>query len=162
MGLDNYPTTYPCQARGVAVYVTRTDKDGVVLKHEDGTDMRQFSCSATKYACACPWQNHPRRPAEGAVYGMLGTDCWYRGKYGVFLYEQLGLDGSWLYGDDHLKIAGDTLLEEAANLRTRLEEVSVHGKFFVDGGADLRPDVEYLIWWLEFVAIESDEVTAWY
>jgi len=163
MGLDNYPDEYPCIARGVAVYKPQTDKDGQPLYHSDGTVKKQFSCQLTQEAGACPWKNHPTRPAEGAVYGMLGTDCWYRGKYGTYLLEALDVDNeSFLYGDESYRIGEEELRTMSKFILDRLDEVVDAAGKFIHEGEDRAPDIKYLSWWLEFMADESGTVIAWF
>ena len=90
MGLDNIPKNYPCKANGTAVI----DSD------------ERIDCRATQACGGCPWKNATEKDGitQGAVYGMFGTDCWYRGKYGNFLLEQV-TDGDPM--GDNLDFYGD-------------------------------------------------------
>ena len=77
MGLDNIPHNYPCQKQGIA----SLNKDG------------RIDCDLTKSKGNCPWKNEYEKEVllkeARPAYGMLGTDCWYRGKYGNFLLRLL-------------------------------------------------------------------------
>jgi len=167
MGLDNFPDEYPCKARGVAVFIPDLDKDGNETFHADGSTKLRFSCQKTMEAGVCPLHNHPTRPAEGAVYGMLGTDCWYRGKYGTFLLELLDLDDNFLYGGEGNLIHEEELVSMADEIdEALLERLDEYGRFeygHPDGTIeDKAPDIKYLSWWLRFMAEEGTSVVAWY
>ena len=163
MGLDNIPREYPCKARGVAVFVPELDADGTTKLHADGTTKLVMSCTATKEAGVCPLLNAPDRPENGAVYGMLGTDCWYRGKWGVHLLEHLGVSDYSLYGGDNDALGEEDCELFANTIEDALNEwLTEHDNTFVIDGDELTDDVRYLIWWLRFVAREADGFTTWY
>ena len=75
MGLDNIPKTYPCES--------------IAVRNIDN----QIDCKATQECGNCPYMNEyqsePMLKDTSPVYGMLGTDCWYRGKYGNYMLADL-------------------------------------------------------------------------
>lgn len=143
MGLDNIPRDYPCQRQGTAVLV-------------DG----KIDCDATMGCGACPWKN--AAPTKGAVYGILGAPCWYRGKYGAALLATLGRTaaGDALYGDDNGIVSPDTL-REIASVVVEIKD-SFGGRPILLDGEDETASLDYLAWWCEFAADECDGAVAWY
>lgn len=165
MGLDNIPAEYPCIVRGLAVYVDVVDENGVVKTHEhDGLPIQQHSCNATQEAGRCPILLDTTRPTEGAVTGIFGTDCWYRGKWGYVVAAELDVDASDLYGrEDTARLDEDGCFALAEDIAEALEErLAETGAFKNDEGDDLEPDARYLIWWLRYVATEAGGMRAWY
>jgi hypothetical protein len=165
MGLDNIPYDYPCVSRGLAIYVDEINEDGTVKRHErDGLPVKRWSCQATQEAGQCPIMHDKTRPTEGAVVGMFGTDCWYRGKWGYAVASQLGVEADELYGDEAGRIDPDMCWSLAGIITDALETyLSEHGKFLSeDGESDLEPDARYMIWWLGYMAEECDGAKAWY
>ena len=153
MGLDNIPAQYPCLAQKTAVIQT--------LQHNSGADTK-IDCTTTKNQNGCPWQktlgNKP-----GAVTGILGTSCWYRGKYGVHLLTALGLPGDDLYGDP----TGLVTPEAALALADIIADVYSADDWERDSvinldGRNVAADVWYLHDWLRWVAAECDGAIAWY
>ena len=163
MGLDNIPNEYPCQARGRAVFVPDLYEDGTQKLHLDGTPKLAFSCTATREAGVCPLLLAPDRPENGAVTGMFGTPCWYRGKWGSRLLEGLGINDDQLYGGENDRLSSEGCDDLANFIDEELDTwLGEHeGKFILDD-EDCTDDVRYLIWWLRFVAREADGMNAWY
>ena len=74
MGLDNIPYEYPCIAEG--------------LQAED----EDIDCDSNIDNNKCPWHREMVN-AGMATYGMLGTPCWFRGKVGNFMLQELAEAG---------------------------------------------------------------------
>ena len=91
MGLDNIPYEYPCIAEG--------------LQAED----EQIDCNSNIDNNKCPWHREMVN-AGMAIYGMLGTPCWFRGKAGNFMLNELADHGYMTPKDDwggNLSFYGD-------------------------------------------------------
>lgn len=159
MGLDNYPHKYPCKTQGTAVMVQRTNRDGDLLTEQDGSPSMAVSCEATQACGGCPYKNAYEKSGldGGAVYGMLGTDCWYRGKWGNHLLREVGIDDDDInfYGDqeDGTYKSPDSCLELADIIGEELS--SVTDKEVLEG-------LQYAEWYLRWVAEECDGMDAWY
>jgi len=150
MGLDNIPHNYPCQKQGTAVV--------------DGNDL--IDCKATQAWGGCPWKT-TFGEMPGAVHGMLGTNCWYRGKFGnAVLSENLGLS------DDNLNFYGDneegTYKSPAScnQLADAIEQIVADDDIeslagFTDE-AELKMYLGYAVAWLRWVAENCDGADAWY
>lgn len=154
MGLDNIPKNYPCKAKGSAVTVQ-------VMAGDEQID--QIDCKATQEAGGCPYLN-ANPPTEGRVYGMLGTDCWYRGKYGNHLLETVhGSPSQSFYGDN------EDGTEKSAESCVRLAN-------YIKGILALYDDSEpldeeqmavkigliYAEWYLRWAAEQADGLVCWY
>lgn len=148
MGLDNFPHVYPCKSQGTAVLVDS-----------------KIDCDATIEAGGCPWTN--ANPPNGGATGMLGTYCWYRGKYGNWLVEALGVDwdryGDFYGVDDHLTPEACTALADA--MQAALEA----GGWSLEAGDDeghsdahVGSGVEYAVWWLRWAASECEGSDSWW
>ncbi len=179
MGLDNFPHEYPCKRQGTAVIEKRThtwtDDEGKVQSE----DSYPIDCEATADAGGCPFLNADP-PAEGAVLGMLGTHCWYRGKYGNWLLRALSSNTTDIdavddlltdYGDDNfygtdadgLHRPAGACLSLADQMESALDERDGKLVFINDGEEDDRTaDAKYAIWYLRWVAKECDGMGAWY
>lgn len=168
MGLDNIPTTYPCVLEGTAVRVRR-----IYDINETKMSEPVISCRDTIEACGCPYARDREQAMkdgviaeEGRVLGMFGTECWYRGKYGNYLANVLGLDYGSFYGQDSEvhKYSG-----ECVSLADEMEE-AYEKKKKGDGSlpdpehpsTDLSSDIRYAIWWLRWVAEKADGCKTWY
>jgi hypothetical protein len=160
MGLDNIPHEYPCVNKKTAVMVTG-----------------QIDCKATQEAGGCPWQNAEDRPQNGHVTGIFGTDCWYRGKYGNHLLEDvLGFydetDGLSFYGSNadgtHKSASECKTLAEV--IESGMKEVTwddnPEDKDYLEYGhvvnTKYKDDCEYAAWWLRWVAAEANGTDCWY
>lgn len=159
MGLDNFPHKYPCKTQGTAVMVQRTSRDGDLLTEEDGSPSMSISCEATQACGGCPYRNAYEKSglAGGAVYGMFGTDCWYRGKWGNYLLSQVGIDDddTNFYGDqeDGTYKSPESCLTLADIIGEELS--SVNDQEVLEG-------LKYAEWYLRWVAEECDGMDAWY
>ena len=165
MGLDNIPHHYPCDRAGTSVRVALKDREGNVLMDEEtNVPMTQIKCDDTIENGGCPYKNAHAKSglASGGVTGMLGTYCWYRGKYGNYLLEALGIDeNEWnFYGDNEegtFKTA-----ESCRALADEMERVKAqHGQVLMENG-DVTDEVDYAIWYLRWAAEHCDGLDAWY
>lgn len=164
MGLDNYPHKYPCKTQGTAVMVQRTNRDGDLLTEEDGSPSMAVSCEATQACGGCPYKNAFAKSglAGGAVYGMFGTDCWYRGKWGNHLLTEAGYyddtDSYNFYGDqeDGTYKSPESCLALAETINGLLDDDDP------ELSAETREGLQYAEWYLRWVAEECDGMDAWY
>jgi len=164
MGLDNIPNKYACKTQGTAVMVELIDQaTGKAILDENGQTYEQIDCDQTMACGGCPWKDRLGN-SNGRVYGIFGTPCWYRGKYGVRLLDAVGIHGGqMLYGTSYDKPVvtphACTLL--ADNIDDHLGDGDETERFFMDG-EDVTDDLIYLRDWLMFVAEECDGSEAWY
>lgn len=166
MGLDNIPQKYPCKKQETATYVTRKDADGNFLLNEDGSVMTSIDCEATQENGGCPYTKDYVKSglAGGSVIGMFGTDCWYRGKYGNYLLEELGIYNEPLglsfygaLGDGAHKSPGE------CNLLADAMEVSVKNYQGSDENRDeVKESITYAIWYLRWAALNTEGLDCWY
>lgn len=166
MGLDNIPHQYPCRTLGSAVLSDRLDKDGnTVLDELTGIPMKQIDCDATISAGGCPYTIAKEKAGidKGAVYGIFGTPCWYRGKYGNYLLDKLDIyDSTDSFYGDH--VDGTYKSPESCRfLADAIEEAMTekNGSLIVDG-EDLTDDVRYATWYLRWAADCTDGLSCWY
>ena len=183
MGLDNMPHEYPCKRQGTAVIEKRThtweDEDG----NTQSEDSYPIDCEATIKVGGCPYTN-ANPPKTGAVVGMFGTHCWYRGKYGNWLINALKTDpadakeeiSSYVWdtdGDDSFYGTDPEGLyrppEACASLADQMESALDErgGKLTFasepdDDDGELTDEVLYAIWYLRWVAEHCDGMDAWY
>tara|TARA_B100000315_G_scaffold254012_2_gene294108 strand:- start:1 stop:474 length:474 start_codon:yes stop_codon:yes gene_type:complete len=157
MGLDNMPHTYPCQTQGTAVMERITLSDGSVDERID--------CNETVAAGGCPFTN--AEPPPGNVTGMLGTYCWYRGKYGNALIRALNGqsmddDDNNFYGTDEegLYRPPEACLSLADQMESALDERG--GTLVAQHGEDVTDEAKFAIWYLRWVANECEGMDAWY
>lgn len=168
MGLDNIPHSYPCKAQGTAVLEQRTNKEtGEGLLDDDGQPWMTINCEATQEAGGCPYKNSYSKSGleGGAVYGMFGTDCWYRGKYGNFLLHDAGLydetEGLSFYG-----ALGDSSHKSPHECVVLADAISN----FLDDEPDWKAsqgdanasDLMYAEWYLRWAAEECGGLDCWY
>jgi hypothetical protein len=181
MGLDNIPRVLPCKKAGTAILT--------ISQNPAKTD--RVDCDATQEADRCPYVTERRKAiVNTGVTGIMGTDCWYRGKYGNYLLEQLGLDtNTWhFYGDldDDGGLSEDYCRDLASRIREELDKMN-RIKTYKDNapktlaepfsgavgwpGAyepqeeqkkEFEEDLEYAAWWLDFVADNADGSSVWY
>lgn len=171
MGLDNIPQNYPCVKEGTAIRVRRVDQDGNFI---GGDEVGSISCVDTQKANGCPYARDRARAIadgtitqDGKVLGMFGTDCWYRGKWGNYLAEALGLSGDLFYGDND---EGTRKSEESCLSLAMAMEEAYNEQKQADGSFpnpsepsdDLSSDIKYAIWWLRWVAEKADGSNCWY
>lgn len=156
MGLDNIPVNYPC-------------KDNAV-KDEEG----RINCSKTQDEGKCPWKNEFESTLylkdSKPTYGMFGTDCWYRGKYGNYLTEMLS---SRVEHDYHFYGKGLENGEEGLSpeyclsmsefMKKHIEDFSyvANGMYPEDSDGYIK-DYMYAAWWLEFVGKNCEGSGVWY
>lgn len=164
MGLDNIPFKYPCDTAGTSVRTARLSKDGTPLINEDGQPITFIDCTETQKCGGCPWKKDLEASGllGGQVYGMLGTDCWYRGKYGNYLLEALDIndDDYNFYGDneDGTYKSPPSCDELADIMAGRRQE---HGRVYIDG-EEVTQEVEYAEWYLRWASDKCGGLTCWY
>lgn len=153
MGLDNIPCEYPCITSKSAVIKTVTLEGGAEAK---------IDCAATRTAGGCPW--HKRLGDQpGAVTGILGAPCWYRGKYGVALLTGLGLPADELWGDETGLMTPTAALQLADAITDRFAPLDAErDSTIMCNGRNVAADVWYLHDWLAWVAAECGGAIAWY
>lgn len=156
MGLDNIPKNYPCKKNGTAVTNPKT--------YDDGTTVDQIDCEATQEAGGCPWLNS-NPPIDGRAYGILGTACWYRGKYGNALLNDAGLGGGEdFYGDseDGTKKSPESCIELADKISQYLTHTFPPDLLPTDEAKELKDDLTYAEWYLRWAAEQADGLECWY
>ena len=167
MGLDNMPHRYPCERLGTAIKVDIIDKEGnPLLDDATGLPEKRIDCEATIKAELCPYVLAKKKSGTvgGEVYGILGTECWYRGKYGNYLLEALGIhdnESHNFYGDDD---DGSYKSPQSCRYLAEAMEEALHEKSGVVmlEGQDVSVDVKHAIWYLRWVADNCSGMDAWY
>ena len=174
MGLDNIPRTLPCVQAKIAIF-----------------DGKQVDCQATQAADQCPYMTEAKKSSvnEG-VTGMFGANCWYRGKYGNYLLQEIGLDqNEWhFYGDlaDDEGLSEDYCRSLASRIRQELDKLDKIKTYKNNApktlaepfsGAvgwpgeyepteemkkEVEDDLKYAAWWLDFVAEHAGGSSIWY
>jgi hypothetical protein len=163
MGLDNMPMTYPCE--------------NIAIRNSEG----QIDCDETQKAGRCAYLNEyandPIVNKTVAVRGMFGTDCWYRGKYGNILLEDMmeksqdfAKEIKWdFYGDEEDGISEDACLHMSKVMFNYAEAWSkvVHdkiknGEVIEERKEELIKDWIYAAWWLKFAGIYGYGSAIWY
>ena len=166
MGLDNIPHEYPCRKQETAITITRKGKDGNDLLNEDGSVMTSIDCDATKENGGCPYKNDYEKSGltGGSVIGMFGTDCWYRGKYGNYLLEELeiydepsGLSFYGALGDGSHKSPRECLI-----LADAIESVLSAGDELEVEGEPITEPLFYAMWYLRWSAKNTEGLDCWY
>lgn len=171
MGLDNIPNDYPCKLKNTAV-----------LDEENRID-----CIATQNTGGCPWKNekesNPIIAKANGVYGMLGTDCWYRGKYGNFLIEKMKQysgdfdnEMDWdFYGDldetedsqggisvDACEHMSMTMFDYSEKWIQVVDDLITKNEIDASERESHIYDWVYAAWWLNFVAKNANGSSVWY
>jgi hypothetical protein len=171
MGLDNIPKEYPCEQQGIATL----DEKG------------RIDCNLTQSKGNCPWKNEFEKSVllkeARPTYGMLGTDCWYRGKYGNFLLrllEDVPEDNYFVdtkysfYGDGipEEKSEGmsiDYCLDMSSYMESNTENFAHKAKQYVENQKENEFDEKSLIndwiyatWWVKFAAEHCNGSSVWY
>ena len=168
MGLDNIPNEYPCK------------KQGIASLSEDG----RIDCEKTQSKGNCPWQNEYEKAVllkeAKPTYGMLGTKCWYRGKYGNFLLGILeGTADS--YADTTYSFYGEGMGEDDPNsegmsiaycldmheyMKENTEDFAYKAMQHVNkNGGDEKEFINdwlYATWWTKFAAEHCEGSSIWY
>ncbi len=166
MGLDNIPNKYPCKTRGTAIITPRLTKEGDPILEEDGTPVTAIDCQATQENGGCPYKNDYEKSglSGGAIYGIFGTDCWYRGKYGNYLVEELGIydetEGLSFYGalgDNSHKPAYECNL-----LANVMEEALETYEGEPENADEVKESIAYAIWYLRWAALNTEGLDCWY
>ncbi len=169
MGLDNIPNTYACQSKGTAVVVPKLDDNGEQIFDEFGLPETWLSCEATMEAGGCPWKTVLGH-RKGQVLGLIGTPCWYRGKYGYWLLEKLdmALYGETLYGEGEEVGAGyisendlHSIADAITESYTEEDGVTRLTEIIIDG-ENLADDIWYLADWCRFTALYCNGAQSWY
>jgi hypothetical protein len=175
MGLDNIPREYPCKEQGIATL----DETG------------RIDCDLTQSAGNCPWKNEFEKSVllkeARPTYGMLGTNCWYRGKYGNFLLRLLeDVPEDSLYDDTEYSFYGNGIDDESEGMSVdycwdmfsymeRNTELFAHkakeyvknqkeesSRNFYSDEKELINDWIYATWWVKFAAKYCNGSTIWY
>lgn len=167
MGLDNIPKEYACLSKGVAI------------KNKSG----QIDCDATIAAGKCPWKNEYEKDLlvkdSKPIYGMFGTSCWYRGKYGNFLLSILEGDPDSFanteysfYGDSFNSEEGmsvDYCFEMYEYMTDNVEKFASELRKYknTENGKDVNieetiKDYMYATWWVKFAAEHCNGSQIWY
>ena len=160
MGLDNIPNNYGCVSEKTAVYVGE-----------------KISCEKTKNANGCPWKRESDKltiPVR-VTLGMLGTDCWYRGKYANALIEDFAsVTGEnpphSLYGYEQDDGSEGLSAGQCEQLSEWMDEMSIefkrvsYGLFKADDDERIYAieSWDYIAWWLQYSADFTDGVNSWY
>tara|TARA_Y100001951_G_C11173009_1_gene201405 strand:- start:113 stop:643 length:531 start_codon:yes stop_codon:yes gene_type:complete len=176
MGLDNMPHKYPCETQGTAVMeqVELYEFDLEGGRRPTGETTERIDCVETVAADGCPFTN--AKPPPGQVTGMLGTFCWYRGKYGNALIRALsgqdmddyfadegddnfyGTDEDGLYRPPEACVALADQMESALDEKGGILVASEGG----NTGEDVTDEAKFAIWYLRWVAEECDGMDAWF
>ncbi|MGA0848620.1 MAG: hypothetical protein ACO3RX_01595 [Chthoniobacterales bacterium] len=142
------------------------ERTGDYFRDENGDPIDQVDCDRTMRCGGCPWKNDLGQSA-GAVYGMMGTSCWYRGKYGAYLLDAAGIEAERLWGDDQQMVRPDVCREIAYEMTAygaiNSADPVEDGPFvlMVDG-EDVAEQFWYLRDWLLWVADKCEGAVAWY
>ena len=170
MGLDNIPYKYPCKAQGTAVMDKSLDKDGnEIIDEETGEVVLVINCNKTQEAGGCPFKNeHEKQQGLGnPVYGMLGTDCWYRGKWGQWLIEDAGLANG--FNDEHMSFYGDNddgTYKSSLSCDALADAIDDFLKDQPDWkaseGEGDASDLRYASWYLRWASRNAGGLACWY
>jgi hypothetical protein len=162
MGLDNIPKEYPCKKNNMAVF----DDEG------------RISCEKTINIGQCPLHNLKDNDLlvrdANPVYGVFGTDCWYRGKYGNMLLSIMDESGYRapidFFGENHsyqetppgLSPANCLNLSDWMNEHIEVFTRVVKNRYPEHEAQSLIKDWMYASWWLRFVAKFANGSDVWY
>ena len=162
MGLDNITKEYPCI--------------DVAIKDQDG----RIDCIETQACGKCTWKNeyesNPMVKDSVPTVGIMGTDCWYRGKYGNGLLSMLdGVDNMWhesslgisFYGKGFANgdegISSDECISMANIMKDNTEKFAFNAKqLHPDDYEEYIKDWMYATWWLDFVGEFCEGSAIWY
>lgn len=171
MGLDNIPRQYPCKLKNTAIL----DSEG------------RIDCMATQEVGGCTWKTEKEKnqmlSKAVPVYGMLGTDCWYRGKYGNYLLEKMknaSVDfdneieydfyGDIFDGQDEDEGISQEACEHMSDIMTKytekwievVDEMIEIGEINSSERESTIYDWIYATWWLKFVGENAEGSGVWY
>jgi len=162
MGLDNIPHNYACVLEKTAVLVGDNDL---------------ISCKLTQEANGCPWKRESDKltiPVR-VTTGMLGTDCWFRGKYANALVEDFASvigenPPHSFYGyeqDDGTEGLSPSQCEELSEWMNEMSDEFRYCSYGLfkdedDNRVYAIQSWDYIAWWLQYSADFSDGIDAWY
>ena len=153
MGLDNIPYEYPCIAEGFQ------------------PEHKQIDCVKMIERNMCPWHREMGE-RTGKISGMLGTPCWYRGKAGNYMinelqeHEESGDPPTTFYGDDELEdgsegISPESCLDLAEWMANNCELNAIIANTEYCSLKEAIDSYWYAIDWLKFVS-EYGGTKVWY
>ena len=129
----------------------------------DGSTDERIDCEATIKVGGCPFTN-ANPPEKGRVMGMMGTHCWYRGKYGNWLVDGLGIppeSDDNFYGTDEDGLHRPP--KECKELADQMEsDLAERGGTLEFKGEDATDEVKFAIWYLRWTAAECEGMDAWF
>lgn len=156
MGLDNIPVKYPCV--------------GNEIRDEEG----RIDCAENQKNGRCTWKNEyessPLLKDAGPTYGMLGTDCWYRGKWGNVLLDLLAqsVDHDYSFYGKGLEngdegISPEECFEMSNFMKEYIEEFAyIANNEYPDNSERYIQDYIYASWWLDFTGKFGEGSGVWY
>lgn len=160
MGLDNIPKEYPCKKEKTAIMKVLRAQSGEPLLNEAGEEQTQIDCESTQAADGCPYRREYEKSGleGGAVYGIFGAECWYRGKWGNAVLGEVGITEETFYGDndDETVKSPTSCITLSEVILSALEESGENVR------KDLVADLTYAAWWLRFIAEFADGCDCWY
>jgi hypothetical protein len=130
-----------------------------------------IDCEATKKANGCPWQDELGE-TPGAVYGMFGTSCWYRGKVGMWMLETLksadyeppidfyGSDEDGLTASECLNLS-KWMADHAGAYAFEISKEDEYG----DNPKAMKEELEgyaYAVKWLKWAGENCNGIEAWW
>ena len=139
---------------------------------EDGSPLMAISCSATQACGGCPYTRELDKQDKDAlgnpVYGMFGTDCWYRGKYGNSLLAEatdndpMG-DNLSFYGDEEdgsvKSVSSCIATADLCRLAWNSYEPE---EAAAEETAEVIAGLKYAEWYLRWAAETTDGLICWY
>jgi hypothetical protein len=154
MGLDNIPGVYACVKQEVAIKTI----DGLV------------DCEKTILAGKCPYVNekqaNPKVRDIQPVSGWLGTECWYRGKYGNYLLDLFksndsDVDYSFYGAKENDGMDSVESIEFSQWMKDNTEKFAYIVSQETES-IELVKQWIFAAWWLEFVALNCEGFETWY
>lgn len=167
MGLDNIPGIYPCE-------LTNTD-----VRDKHG----HIDCKSTMECGGCTFKNELDKSEfilGDSTYGIFATPCWYRGKYGNYMLDQVFMSKNFssdfdqgFYGDVGYDEESDeqggltvdycyALANEMEKLTDEWDEIAMTLEPLPGQKERLKIDWRYAIWWLRFTAKFAGGSKVWY
>jgi hypothetical protein len=162
VGLDNIPKKYACDKQNIAIF----NKNGTI------------DCVKTQAIGHCPFYNLKSTDIMvkdiEPVYGILGLECWYRGKHAnhmLSIMDQAGyISPIDFYGDSHLlngtppglSPAMCLTLSDWMNQHTEVFAKLINDSYNMDSALIMIKDWIYASWWLTFVANYCNGSDVWY
>ena len=164
MGLDNLPRKYACESLEESRHFA--GETSLLVRGDEYA----IDCASTQDKDGCPWKTEFDKTSfdTHGPTGMLGTDCWYRGKYGEYLLTSSCTEVQLsFYGSDDEGYLSPAYCEELAAEMAALSDdvfISTNPKDY-DSNTNpeiLKQDWAYAIWWLRFAADFCDGSITWY